>query len=146
MANPTPVNTYEIFQFLDESKSLIKKEKKLKLIIKTTGGNYEDFCVYKRISAIKFELESEVYDLCTILVDDGGQIRFPSNIFETIQKAFEKDYCMFYTLVAIITKILNSNMIYLKYSCVTSPTNLMEDCMKLNSVLMKMQTCLEQKI
>jgi len=55
---------------------------------------------------------------------ESNTIRFPSNIFETIQTAFEKDYCLFYTLLAIITKILNSNMVYLKYSCVTSPNSM----------------------
>ena len=68
-----------------------------------------------------------MYDLCTILIDTNGQFRFPSNIFETVQTAFEKNYCPFYTLLALITKILNSNMIYLKYSCVTSPIDPMKD-------------------
>ena len=114
VANPVSLNTYELFQIVDESKNRAEKEKKLKLIIGTDKGTYEDFVVYKRVSSIKFELDSEVYDLCKILVETNGEIRFPNNIFETIQIAFEKDYCLFYTLVALITKILNSNIIYLK--------------------------------
>lgn len=87
------------------------------------AGNYDDFTVYKRISSIKFKLGFKVYDLCTVLEYPNKEIRFPSDIFETIQTAFEKDYCLFYTLLAIITKILDSNMIYLKYSCVASPNS-----------------------
>ncbi len=122
VANPTSANTYEFSQFLEESKSRIETEKKLMLIIQPfSDGNYDDFTVYKRISSIKFKLGLKVYDLCTVL--ENNTIRFPSNIFETIQTAFEQDYYLFYTLLAIITKILNSNMIYLKYSCVTSPNS-----------------------
>lgn len=122
VANPTSTNTYEFSQFLEESKSRIEEEKKLALVIQTSGGNYNDFTIYKQISSIKFKLGFEVYDLCTLT--ENNKIRFDRNIFETIQTAFEKDYCLFYTLLALITKILNSNMIYLKYNCVTSPSSM----------------------
>ena len=122
VANPTPTNTYEFSQFLEESKSRIGAEKKLALVIQPSDGNYNDFTVYKQISSIKFKLGFKVYDLCT--VTENNTIRFPRNIFETIQTAFEKDYCLFYTLLALITKILNSNMIYLKYNCVISPSSM----------------------
>ena len=122
VANPTSANTYEFFQFLEESKSRIEAKKKLALVIQPSDGNYNDFTVYKQISSIKFKLGFKVYDLCT--VSKSNTIKFPPNIFETIQIAFEKDYCLFYTLLALITKILNSNMIYLKYSCVTSPSSM----------------------
>jgi hypothetical protein len=122
LANPTSTNTYEFSQFLEESKSRVEAEKKLALIIQPSGGNYDDFTVYKQISSIKFKLGVRVYDLCTIT--ENNEIRFDRNIFETIQTAFEKDYCLFYTLLALITKILNSNMIYLKYNCVTSPSSM----------------------
>jgi len=118
VANPTSTNTYEFSQFLEESKSRIEAGKKLALVIQPSGGNYNDFTVYKQISSIKFKLGFKVYDLCTLT--ENNEIRFDRNIFETIQTAFEKDYCLFYTLLALITKILNSNMIYLKYNCVTS--------------------------
>ena len=125
VANPTPANTFEFCQLLEESKSRIEIEKKLMLIIQPfPGGKYDDFTVYKRISSIKFKLGLRVYHLCSVLEHPNKEIRFPSNIFETIQTAFEEDYCSFYTLIGIITKILDSNMIYLKYSCVTSPNSM----------------------
>ena len=122
VAIPTSTNTYEFSQFLEESKSRIEAKKKLALVIQPSDGHYNDFTVYKQISSIKFKLGFKVYDLCT--VTENNTIRFDRNIFETIQTAFEEDYCLFYTLLALITKILNSNMIYLKYNCVTSPSSM----------------------
>ena len=57
----------------------------------------------------------------------NGEIKPHFSIFESIQQAFENKYRIFYTLIAIITEILNSNFIYLKYDCVTLSSNFYQE-------------------
>ena len=98
----------------------------MKLVLSTNRlGVYEDFVVYEKISSIKVELKGYYYRMCCFL--PNGTVSFYPEIFETMQNIFEEEYGLLYTLLALITKIINSNSMYLKYTCVTSPRNSYED-------------------
>ena len=77
--------------------------------------------VFKEIKTVDVILESEIYNIFEITKD--FEIKFNDQLFRIIEKAKELDFVTFYTLIALIDRVIKCNSLYIKFPCVTSPVD-----------------------
>lgn len=117
-AEPGPYNTYELFKFVN---LLRTNEPCLDIKIHTGKSFYEDFTVFKEVKTVDVILKSEIYNIFEITKD--FKIKFNDRLFRTIERAKEIDFVIFYTLIALIDRVIKCNSLYIKFPCVTSPVD-----------------------